>query len=352
MTRRQFLPLRRLASPSCCNRTVTVARPLGFLDTVDRYSSRRRVAVRSIQGVGRCRIAPANRMMNDPSIPSLRRVHLTRLNAIWRSAGWPCRDAIELDLLAAGYATQVRTADGHEIVRPSERGLRALAELRQQRRRSLSTHDRLAELVCNRLLTDGRIVWRELSLRAGLLDESDSPNEAQLALDVAPSPESEPGADETLRKAAKVSWRVARPDVFSIRQTSVEAYLHPMVHEIKASRADLLSDLRSIHKRASYQSLSCETYYVFPASVASPDEIPDTFGVWLVTGPLENPGLEIVRPAHHAACRLPFHVWLALARAVPLLREETSAQHELVDCDGELSAPSESPAADAPLRHP
>ena len=58
---------------------------------------------------------------------------------------------------------------------------------------------------------------------------------------------------------------MARPDVFSVRHTSVESYLQPMVHEVKVSRADLLSDLRHDAKRESYQWLSCETYYVFPA---------------------------------------------------------------------------------------
>ncbi|MEP7294921.1 MAG: hypothetical protein ABI702_01950 [Burkholderiales bacterium] len=41
------------------------------------------------------------------------------------------------------------------------------------------------------------------------------------------------------------------------------------------SRADLLSDLRRAAKRESCQWLSCETYYVFPAGVAEPCEIPE-----------------------------------------------------------------------------
>ena len=46
-----------------------------------------------------------------------RRVHLARLRSIWRSAGWPCRDAVELDLVAAGWAILQQGADGHETIR-------------------------------------------------------------------------------------------------------------------------------------------------------------------------------------------------------------------------------------------
>ena len=45
-------------------------------------------------------------LLMDTALPiAPRRIHLTRLMSIWRSAGWPCRDAIELDLVAAGWAT-------------------------------------------------------------------------------------------------------------------------------------------------------------------------------------------------------------------------------------------------------
>ena len=47
-------------------------------------------------------------------------------------------------------------------------------------------------------------------------------------------------------------WAMAMPDVFSIRHTTVEAYLEPMVHEIKVRRADLLADLRRGDKREAY----------------------------------------------------------------------------------------------------
>ena len=120
--------------------------------------------------------------------------------------------------------------------------------------------------------------------------------------------------------------------LFSVRNTSVEAYLQPVVHEIKASRADLLSDLRHAAKRESYQWLCCECYYVFPAGIAEVQEIPDSFGVWVLHGEIEDGRLELLRPARHQSCTLPFAVWLALAKAAPL-------RFELDDVQAHLGAP-------------
>jgi hypothetical protein len=231
--------------------------------------------------------------------PAPKRVHLTRLMSIWRSAGWPCRDAVEIDLLAAGWAEVSTSAAGHETLRVTDAGIRQLSASRQRNQRALSMHDRLAEKMALQLLGQGRIVWRELSLLA------------------------DAGAAE--EGAAKV-WRTARPDVFSVRNTTVSAYLQPMVHEIKVSRADLLSDLRHAVKRASYQWLSCETCYVYPAGIAQPEEIPEAFGIWLLNGPVETGRLELVRPARHTPCELPFAVWMALARAAPVRADDEPAQ--------------------------
>jgi hypothetical protein len=270
-----------------------------------------------------------------------RRVHLTRLMSIWRSAGWPCRDAIELDLVAAGWATLSGAAGGHETIRLTDAGIRLLAESRQRNQRSLSTHDRLAERVAEHLATAGRIVWRELSLRARVNVRAEiSPEVATSTRNVLWPVEA---LGEPEQPSGKTSWRMARPDVFSVRHTSVEDYLQPMVHEVKVSRADLLSDLRHAAKRESYQWLSCETYYVFPAGVAEPEEVPQEFGVWVLNGTLESGTLDLVRPARHAPCKLPFDVWMALAKAAPARMDGEPGQRQL----GE-SAESETGVDDVP----
>jgi hypothetical protein len=134
--------------------------------------------------------------------------------------------------------------------------------------------------------------------------------------------------------------------VFSVRRTSVEDYLRPMVHEVKVSRADLLSDLRHAAKRDAYRWLSCETYYVLPAGVAEAQEIPQEFGVWLLHGPIDTGVLECVRPSRHRPCRLPFPVWMALAQATPCVADaaDEAAQQELRDAAADAD---EDPSHDA-----
>jgi hypothetical protein len=256
--------------------------------------------------------------------PTLSRVHRTRLMQIWRSAGWPCRDGIEIDLLAAQLLAVQPSADGRETLKLTASGIRALAEARQRNLRAASAHDRLGRKFAELLLASGRIVWRELSLRARI----DAPPPARET----PSPPvqaplcEEASADEA---AAGSAWRLARPDLFSVRNTTVDTYLQPMVHEVKSTRADLLSDLRQVAKREAYRWLCGECYYVFPAAVARPEEIPEPFGVWVHHGELEEGRFELLRPARHAACTLPFAVWMTLARSTPMRSEVETPQAQL-----------------------
>ncbi|GAA6119190.1 hypothetical protein [Acidovorax sp. FG27] len=281
------------------------------------------------------------------------RTHRTRLMQIWRSAGWPCKDALEIDLLAARLVAQHTTREGHEVLRLTDAGITLLAEARQRGLRALSAHDRLAERFAGHLLAAGRIVWRELPLRAAL-EAPAAPADAVPRPTPAGAPrlwadDDADGAPAPPR-AAQV-WRMARPDLFSVRNTSVPAYLQPMVHEVKASRADLLSDLRHADKRQAYQWLCEECYYVFPAGIATPEEIPEQFGVWVLHGKVQDLGqpgdssrFELLRPARHARCTLPFAVWMTLCKATPVRGQGEPAQAQL----GEgLPAPEAAGDADA-----
>lgn len=260
-------------------------------------------------------------LMSSPNV-TLTRQHRTRLMAMWRSAGWPCKDGIEIDLLAAGLVTAHSDDAGREQLRLSESGIAWLAQARQQGQRALSRHDRLAMRFAEHLKKSaGRIVWRELSLRAMVEAEA-----------VAAMPERTPLWPEDPAPPAPLphAWRMARPDLFSVRNTTVEAYLQPQVHEVKVSRADLLSDLRHAAKREAYEWLSCESYYLFPAGMAEPDEIPEPYGVWVLHGEIADGRFEQLRPARHQPCKLPFAVWMALAKSTPLPSDDDdSAQAPL-----------------------
>lgn len=256
-----------------------------------------------------------------------RPAHLTRLKSIWRSAGWPCRDAIELDLIAAAWVTIERDGEGRETLHLTDDGMRLLVETRQKRSRGATPHDRLAARVCAHLAAQGRIAWRELALRAQVEAPLDERMQlaTPLALDLGTSTQLAP----TESRGTSV-WRMARPDVFSIRNTSVEHYLHPVVHEIKTSRADLLCDLRNPAKREAYRWLSCETYYVYPEGLAEPDEIPAEFGVLTVDGSSDEGALLLRRAARFEACTLPFAVWMALAKTTPVYDDAEPPQRTLV----------------------
>lgn len=273
--------------------------------------------------------------------PTITRFHRTRLMQIWRSAGWPCKDALEIDLLAAGLIRLEVSPAGCETLRLTDAGVQALAQARQRNVRALSTHDRLGQKFAAQLMAAGRIVWAELSLRA-VVDSAPASVPQPVsregvetggtpALD---TPRTAPAlaplwAEDDLAPASRAAanvWRMARPDLFSVRNTSVPTYLQPMVHEVKASRADLLSDLRHDAKRQAYQWLCEECYYVFPAGIAEPDEIPTHFGIWVLHGGLDDGRFELLRPARHNRCTLPFAVWMALCKATPLRNDDEAAQ--------------------------
>ena len=207
-------------------------------------------------------------------------VHRRRLRAIWRSAGWPCQDMVEVELLAAGWLERVRHDSGHETLRVTDAGIAVLAETLQRNRGARDAHEQLVERIALEMTRAGRIAWRGLSLRAKVGD----------------------------------GWAMAMPDVFSIRHTTVEDYLEPVVHEIKVRRADLLGDLKRESKRAAYLQLCGECWYVIREGIAEPDEIPIECGV-MVAG--ENT-LDVARPAPRRPIRLPFHAWMVLARATPV----------------------------------
>ena len=280
-------------------------------------------------------VLPSPTSDSPPSAP-ITRFHRTRLMQIWRSAGWPCKDGLEIDLLAAGLISLHIAPDGCETLRLTDEGILMLAQARQRGVRALSLHDRLGQKFAAQLLASGRIVWTELSLRAvidtvpmgdGVPPAATADAPANTAPAMAPL-----WADDDHAPAARAAanvWRMARPDLFSVRNTSVPAYLQPMVHEVKASRADLLSDLRHDAKRQAYQWLCEECYYVFPAGIAEPDEIPEHFGIWVLHGSVEDGRFELLRPARHNRCTLPFSVWMALCKATPLRSEDELTQAHL-----------------------
>jgi hypothetical protein len=236
---------------------------------------------------------------------NLKRVHAKRLRELYRSAGWPCLDMVEIELLAAGLLERVKNSGGLESVRVTDAGIYFLAGAVHNNRQAFSAHDNLVDKVAQTMARDGRLVWKGLSLRAQL-----------------------PPADEDQQKAR---WKMCMPDVFSIRNSSKQEYLEPIVHEIKVSRADLLGDLKLIDKRNAYLDVGGQCWYVLGCNakgqaIGEPEEIPVECGVMVFA----NDKLEVVRMAPKKEAKgLPFSVWMALAKAAPAIRDQEDS--DLVD---------------------
>ena len=233
--------------------------------------------------------------------PMLKRLHTKRLREVYRSAGWPCLDVVEVELLAAGLLER-QSLNGHDYVRVTDAGIQYLAQAAQSNRQVMSAHEALVEQVTQMLLRDGRLVWTNLSLRAWVAPQAEAPGR----------------------------WKMCLPDVFSIRNSSVQAYLEPIVHEIKVSRADLLGDLKRADKRAAYLDLGGQCWYVLGCDrsghpIAKPNEIPLECGVMVY----QNNQFEVLRMApKRPAPELPFSVWMALAKATPLQMSERESEQE------------------------
>ena len=175
-----------------------------------------------------------------------------------------------------------------------------LAETLQKNRARRDAHEDLVERVARAMTRAGRLAWRGLAVRARVGE----------------------------------GWVMAMPDVFSIRHTTVEAYVEPVVHEVKVQRSDLLADLRRAAKREAYLQLGGECWYVIREGIARADEIPAECGV-LIAG---AGALVVARPAPKRPARMGFALWMALARATPVegwrLDEAQAALGELPPEEG------------------
>jgi hypothetical protein len=247
-----------------------------------------------------CQGESEGQTMTDAQV-KLNRIHARRLREVYRSAGWPSLDVVEIELLAAGLLERMTASTGHDYVRVTDAGIQYLAGAAQNNREVFSAHEALVNEVAQTMIRDGRLVWTNLSLRARLPAQADLP----------------------------ARWKMSRPDVFSIRNSSVQAYLEPIVHEIKVSRADLLGDLKRTDKRNAYLDVGGQCWYVLGSdfrgkAIGEPDEVPIECGVMVCL----DTKLEVVRMApKRPSPQLPFGVWMALAKATPVSMPPNNTDH-------------------------
>ena len=159
----------------------------------------------------------------------------------------------------------MRDGHGRETLRVTDAGVQVLAATLARHRAARDAHEALIGRVAVAMQRAGRIVWRGLSLRVRVGDDATGTGH----------------------------WVVARPDLFSVRHTSVEDYLEPVVHEIKVRRADLLADVRRPAKGEAYRQMGRECWYVLAEGVGDAGDVPEDYGVMVERGGM----LDVLRPA-------------------------------------------------------
>ena len=92
-----------------------------------------------------------------PAAPPILPAHCRRLRDIYRSAGWPCQDAVEVELLGAGLIERVRGPLGHETLRVTDAGIALLAQTSQRNRARRGAHDALVQRSAAEVTRSGRI---------------------------------------------------------------------------------------------------------------------------------------------------------------------------------------------------
>jgi hypothetical protein len=238
---------------------------------------------------------------------------------MYRSAGWPLLDILELELLAAGMLERVHVPGEAERLRLTDAGIAAAAAGAQRNRASLNAHEALVGAVVQMQQRKSHLAWRGLSLRVDVRAE-------HARLQALASSSTDP-----VLAPEKAKWVVAMPDVFSIRNTSVAAYLRPTVHEVKVKRADVLLELRKPLKTAAYLQMAAEVWMVLGVDakgkpIALPEELPASMGVlqaWPASSTESGYRFELMRAAPQRTHALQFAHWMALAKVAPESRPES-----------------------------
>lgn len=151
------------------------------------------------------------------------------------------RDNADLDLIRVGAVNYLQGYNNDYLV-ITRVGVQLLAEDLEQTRQTRVPHNTLAERLAHHLQTRDRITWLNIEFRVS------------------------PGI-------------LARPDVFSVAATFNESRLSPMVHEVKVSRADFLSDVQKPEKRGAYGKIACYVQYCVPEGLVNLSEVPKDCGL-------------------------------------------------------------------------
>lgn len=176
------------------------------------------------------------------------RRHYTRLRHYWHGkarGAASLTDGIDLDLAAAGLINRLDSPSATIYFAITDAGVRELAIEHRREVARRRPHHELAGRLASWLRDQGRVTWENIELLA----------------------------------QSEQSRQCVRPDVFSLVATYNEKKINPVIHEVKVSRQDFLSDLAAPEKRAGYAKLSEALYYVAPLGMIAKDEVPSECGL-------------------------------------------------------------------------
>ncbi|TES73130.1 hypothetical protein E2P84_22490 [Burkholderia cepacia] len=180
---------------------------------------------------------------------TLSRQHYKRPHFYWQGRGHGSAgnaDAIDLDLAAAGPIVRIECRYGGVYFAISHAGEVGLAAEKAREMERRKPHHDLGGRVAPWRRDSGRITWENV----------------ELLVDI------EAGGRHAIR-----------PDVFSMAATYDEQRINPCVDEVKVSRADFLADVAQVEKPAGYAMVAEVTYYVPPAGMVDPSEVPSESGL-------------------------------------------------------------------------
>ena len=188
----------------------------------------------------------------DIAQPKLTRRHYKRLR--WYFAGGTkgatsAADSVDLDLCAQNFILrkEIYTTLIFAITPAGELAL-ALENAREKERRA--PHHELGGRLSQWLRASGRITWENIEFLM-----------------------------EFPAEYGGVFKSASRPDVFSMKPTYNVDQMNPVIHEVKVSRADFLSDIANPAKREAYGAYSEAFSYVCPQGMILPSEIPPGVGL-------------------------------------------------------------------------
>jgi len=150
-------------------------------------------------------------------------------------------DNADLDLIRVGAVNHHHGTSSDYLV-ITRVGVQLLSEELEEKRRAHAPHNSLAERLARHLHTSDRVTWLNIEFKVS------------------------PGV-------------LVRPDVFSVVATLNEARLVPMVHEVKATRADFLSDVKNPEKRGAYSKIASYVQYCVPEELVDLREVPEDCGL-------------------------------------------------------------------------